>query len=68
MYQFDFEKLDVWKNALNLTLEVYKITSKYPKDERFNLIDQTRRASTSRTSNLAEGTSRNTNKDQARFT
>ena len=44
------------------------ITQNFPSEEKFGLINQLRRASVSVASNLAEGTSRNTNKDKAHFT
>ena len=68
MYVFSFEKLEVWKEANQLTLQVYQITKSFPSDEKFGLINQLKRASNSVAANLAEGTSRNTNKDKAHFT
>jgi len=67
MYQFYFEKLDVWQRSRSLTKEVYLITSKFPDSERFGLISQLRRASSSIGANIAKGMHRNTNKDKARF-
>ena len=68
MYIFSFEKLKVWQDAIELSKEVYKITSTFPNDEKFGLVSQMRRATNSIAANLAEGTSRNTNKDKAHFT
>ena len=68
MYIFSFEKLKVWQDAIQLSKEVYKITSTFPNDEKFGLVSQMRRATNSIAANLAEGTSRNTNKDKAHFT
>jgi len=67
-YIFSFEKLNVWKDSKDLIKSIYKITNKFPDDERFGLISQLRRASVSIASNIAEGTSRKTNKDKAHFT
>ena len=53
---------------MNLTKLIYSITSKFTEHEKFGLISQLRRASISISSNLAEGTSRVTNKDSAHFT
>lgn len=47
--------------------EVYKVTNKYPKVENYCLVDQVRRAVISVSSNLAEGSSRTSLKDQAYF-
>ncbi|MFK8059503.1 MAG: four helix bundle protein [Polaribacter sp.] len=68
MYVFSFEKLKVWQDAIQLSKEVYKITSTFPSDEKFGLVSQIRRASNSIAANLAEGTSRITNKDKAHYT
>jgi len=68
MYIFSFEKLKVWQDAIQLSKEVYKITSTFSNDEKFGLVSQMRRATNSIAANLAEGTSRNTNKDKAHFT
>ena len=67
-YQFSFEKLKVWKNARDLAGIVYRVTSSFPKEEQFCLTNQLRRAVISISSNLAEGTSRLSKKDQAHFT
>ena len=67
-YQFGFEKLTVWQNSRQLTAIIYKITNTFPKEERYCLVDQIRRAIISVASNLAEGSSRISSKDQAHFT
>ena len=67
MYKHSFEKLEVWKDSINLVEVVYKITESYPLEERFGLTNQMRRCSVSISSNLAEGTSRITQKDKSRF-
>ena len=67
-YLFAFEKLRVWQQSRNLVKEIYTLTSTFPKEEMFGLISQLRRATISISSNLAEGSSRMTKKDQARFT
>tara|TARA_R110002073_G_scaffold56835_8_gene144446 strand:+ start:2663 stop:3028 length:366 start_codon:yes stop_codon:yes gene_type:complete len=66
-YAFSFEKLNVWVNSKELVTEVYKLTRNFPDEEKFGLTNQLRRASISIASNLAEGTSRQTNKDKAHF-
>ncbi len=47
--------------------EIYSITSKFPENEKFGLTNQLRRASISIPSNIAEGSSRHSNKDFTRF-
>ena len=68
MYQFSFEKLDVWIESKELTKSIYTIVSKFPESEKFGLISQLRRASISISSNIAEGSARKTYKDKAHFT
>ncbi len=65
---YSFEKLQVWQQSRILTKEIYLITKSFPDEEKFGLISQLRRASVSVCSNLAEGSSRNSFKDKARFT
>ncbi len=67
MYTFAFENLTVWQNTRKLVKDIYKITRLFPEDEKFGLVSQMRRAIISVSSNLAEGSSRNTKKDQANF-
>jgi four helix bundle protein len=68
MHLFSFEKLTVWIDSKELIKLIYTITKEFPAEEKFGLTNQLRRASISVASNLAEGTSRNTNKDKAHFT
>ena len=67
-YLFSFEKLEVWQLARELTRLLYKTTSNFPPAEKFGLISQIRRAAVSVAANIAEGSSRMSPKDQARFT
>ena len=63
----NFEKLQVWQDSLDLARTVYHLTDQLPKDERFGLVSQMRRASVSISSNIAEGSGRATAPDFARF-
>ncbi len=65
---YSFEKLTVWQESKELVKDIYRLTKEFPSEEKFGLISQLRRASVSIASNLAEGTSRKTNKDKAHFT
>lgn len=67
MKEYSFERLDVWQKAKDFTVSIYQVTKEYPSAEKFGLVSQLRRASVSVSSNLAEGSSRTSNKDQARF-
>ena len=64
---FNFEKLDVWHKAIDFADLVYALTRTFPSDERFGLTNQMRRASVSISSNIAEGSSRTSKNDFARF-
>lgn len=55
MKTYSFEKLNVWKQSLELIKMIYKITKHFPSEEKFGLTSQIRRASISIASNLAEG-------------
>ena len=64
---FNFEKLEVWKRAIEFAEVVYTITRRFPDTERFGLTSQMRRAAISVSSNIAEGSSRTSRADFARF-
>ncbi|MEY8759815.1 four helix bundle protein [Chryseobacterium tongliaoense] len=60
-------KLDVYQSARELRIECYRILSRIPNSERFNLIDQIRRASTSVVLNITEGCSRKSEIERKRY-
>ena len=64
---FNFEKLDVWQRAIDFADLVYNRTRHFPADERCGLTNQMRRSAVSISSNIAEGTSRMSQTDFARF-
>jgi four helix bundle protein len=64
---FNFEKLETWQKAIAFADLVYAITRNFRGDERFGLTNQMRRAAVSISSNIAEGTARNSKNDYARF-
>ncbi len=64
---FNFEKLDCWQHAIEFADIVYELTGSFPGDERFGLTNQMRRAAVSASSNIAEGSSRSSKVDFARF-
>ena len=66
-YRFSFEKLNVWIDSKNLLIKIYKLTDNFPKDEKYVFVPQIRRSSLSVPSNIAEGSSRVSKKDQAHF-
>jgi four helix bundle protein len=67
MYTFSFEKLEVWIKSRLLTKRIYKSTQEFPDVEKFGIVGQLRRAVISVCSNIAEGSSRKTKKDQGHF-
>jgi four helix bundle protein len=64
---FNFEKLDVWQKAIDIGDLIYTETRAFPAEEWFGLTNQLRRASVSVSSNIAEGSSRSSKNDFARF-
>lgn len=63
----DFTQLSVWQKGFDLLKGIYKLTKKIPKDERFGLISDMRRAANSVVHNLAEGFGRYEKRDKSRF-
>lgn len=63
----DYKELVVWQKSIDLAMAVYKILPGFPNEEKFGLCDQIRRATVSIPSNIAEGQSRNSEKDFMRF-
>ena len=61
------KRLDVWKLAVELAVSVYRVTEKFPGEERFGLTSQMRRAAVSIPSNIAEGAARKGRKEFAQF-
>jgi len=65
---FNFEKLNSWQRAVDFADSIYRLTRAFPREEQFGLTSQMRRASVSIASNLAEGSSRKSPLEFARFT
>ncbi len=63
----DFKKYDIWQLSHELTLEVYKITSIFSKEELFGITSQLRRATSSIPTNISEGCGRNSDKEFNQF-
>lgn len=62
-----FRDLQVWEKSHNLTLQIYKLTSEFPREEIYGLTSQIRRACASIPTNIAEGCGRESSADFARF-
>ncbi len=67
MRTYSFEKLKVWNDGRNLVTWVYAVTKNFPSEEKLGLVSQMKRAAVSVVSNIAEGSSRKSAKDQAHF-
>ena len=63
----DFKKLLIWQKGFKIALDTYRITKEFPMDEKYGLSSQMNRASISISSNIAEGSSRRSEKDYFRF-
>jgi len=63
----NYKKLNIWIKSLELVTVVYDLVKKYPHDEKFGLVSQTKRAVVSIPCNIAEGVGRNYKKDTIQF-
>jgi four helix bundle protein len=63
----NYRDLQTWSKAHKLTLELYKLSQRFPKEEMYGLTSQLRRSAASIGANLAEGCGRQTNPEFARF-
>lgn len=67
MKEQKFRKLEVWKKAIDLVKDIYKITNGYPSSELYGLTSQLRRAATSVVLNIAEGSGSGSDNEFRRF-
>lgn len=67
MLDLSHKNMIVWKKGIKLIKEVYRITDKFPSEEKFGLVSQLRRASVSVISNISEGEARKTSREKRRF-
>ncbi|HLO56951.1 MAG TPA: four helix bundle protein [Saprospiraceae bacterium] len=67
MKYYSFEKLEIWKLSIDLGVSIYAFTQKLPTEEKFGLVSQLKRASSSISTNISEGVSRFTDKEKSRF-
>ena len=63
----NYKDLEVWKQGIGLATEVYKITSRFPKQEQYGLISQIQRSATAVPANIAEGWGRGQTKEYILF-
>ena len=62
-----YQDLRVWRNAMELTVNIYLATRKFPAEETYGLSSQLRRAAVSVPSNIAEGKGRSSDKELLQF-
>jgi four helix bundle protein len=67
MKSSDYRQLKVWQKAMDLTVEIYNLVKRLPREETYALSDQMRRAVVSIPSNIAEGQGRNSDKEFINF-
>ena len=63
----NFKNLQIWIRAIKISKDIYKLTEQFPAKEKYGLSSQIQRAAVSIASNIAEGSSRKSEKDFARF-
>ena len=63
----NYKELNVWQKSYELCLKIYKMTAKFPNEERYGLTSQIRRSAVSIPSNIAEGYGRKTTLDYIRM-
>jgi len=63
----DYRQLPVWQKTLDLSIEIYRLTKIFPREELYGLTSQLRRAAVSVPSNIAEGYARRTTKELVQF-
>lgn len=63
----NFRDLDVWKSSVSFVKKIYQLTDTFPVTEKYSLVSQISRCAVSIPSNIAEGCSRNSQKDFSRF-
>ncbi len=67
MKKHNFRNLKVYQRAIDFAVEIYKLSKSFPKDELFGLTNQIRRAVTSISLNIAEGSGNKSEKEFQRF-
>jgi len=63
----NFKELKIWQKGFQIAVDSYKITGTFPSNERFALVSQINRAAVSIPSNIAEGSSRTSDKEYKHF-
>lgn len=62
-----YNQLEIWQRSKSFCIHIYRLTEQFPKNDEFGIANQMKRAAVSIPSNIAEGTSRSSNKEFSRF-
>ena len=63
----NYKELIIWQKGIEIVKKIYALTKRFPQEEKFGIVSQITRAAVSIPANIAEGSSRNSDKDYARF-
>lgn len=63
----NFKELKIWQKGIDIAIKTYQFTDTFPKEDKYAIVQQMTRASVSIPSNIAEGSSRKSEKDYLRF-
>jgi four helix bundle protein len=63
----NYKELNIWKKGIEIVKITYQVSKQFPSEEKFGLVSQMTRSAISIPANIAEGNSRNSDKDNARF-
>ena len=63
----NYKELIIWQRGIEIVRKIYLIAKQFPKEEKFGIVSQITRAAVSIPANIAEGSSRNSDRDYARF-
>ena len=63
----NYKELIIWQKGIGLIKKIYLLVKQFPSEEKYGLVSQITRAAVSISANIAEGSSRNSDKDYARF-
>jgi four helix bundle protein len=63
----NFKELRIWKNGIDIAIKTYRVTETFPKEDKYAIVQQMNKAGVSIPSNIAEGSSRKSEKDYFRF-
>jgi four helix bundle protein len=63
----NFKELKIWQKGIDIAIRTYRLADTFPKEDKFSLVQQMTKASVSIPSNIAEGSSRKSERDYSRF-